>query len=84
IGGHTLYNYALKHVSATVVSTSLLGEPIGASLLAFFFLREVPGCAGGGLCPATSLVVLGSALALSGIYLTARASSGRGAPKGSR
>jgi len=74
IGGHTMYNYALKHVSATVVSTSLLGEPIGASILAFLFLGEVPGCPGGGACPATGLVVFGSALALVGIYLTARAS----------
>lgn len=74
IGGHTLYNYALKHVSATVVSASLLGEPIGAALLAFVLLGEAPGCPGGGACPATGLVVVGSALALSGIYLTARVS----------
>jgi len=74
IGGHTMYNYALKRVSATLVSTSLLGEPIGASLLAFLLLSEVPGCPGGGACPATGLVMFGSALALVGIYLTARAS----------
>jgi len=74
IGGHTMYNYALKHVSATVVSTSLLGEPIGASILAFLLLGEAPGCVGGGVCPATGLVVLGSALALVGIYVTARGS----------
>jgi len=75
IGGHTLYNYALKHVSATVVSTSLLGEPVGASILAFLLLGEAPGCAGGtGPCPATGLVIAGSALALTGILLTARAS----------
>ena len=78
IGGHTVYNYALKGVSATLVSTSLLGEPIGASLLAFLLLGEVPGCSGGGTCPATGLVVLGSALALVGIYVTARASLSRG------
>lgn len=77
LGGHTLYNYSLKHVTATVVSTSLIGEPIGASLLAFLLLGEVPGCVGGGACPATGLVVLGSLLALFGIYLTARASQAR-------
>jgi drug/metabolite transporter (DMT)-like permease len=81
IGGHTLYNFALKHVSATVVSTSLLGEPIGAALLAFVLLGEAPGCIGGGICPTTGLVVLGSALALMGIYLTARASPNREAEK---
>jgi len=74
IGGHTMYNYALKHVSATLVSTSLLGEPVGASVLAFLFLGETPGCHAGGVCAATGLVVLGSAFALAGIYLTARGS----------
>jgi len=77
IGGHTLYNFALKHVSATVVSTSLLGEPVGASILAFLFLGEVPGCPGGTngpACSATPLVMVGSVLALAGIYVTARAS----------
>ncbi|TLZ53401.1 MAG: DMT family transporter [Methanobacteriota archaeon] len=77
IGGHTLYNYALRHVSATVVSTSLLGEPVGASILAFLLLGEVPGCSGGA-CPSstTFLIIAGSALALAGIYLTARSSGG--------
>ncbi len=77
IGGHTLYNFALRHVSATVVSTSLLGEPVGASILAFLLLGEVPGCpggTGGAACPATSLVLVGAVLALAGIYLTARES----------
>ncbi len=75
IGGHTLYNYALRHVSATTVSTTLLGEPVGASILAFLLLGEIPGCGGSALCPSptTYLVLLGSALALAGIYLTARA-----------
>ncbi len=76
IGGHTLYNFALKHVSATVVSTSLLGEPVGASILAFLLLGEAPGCpggTGGAACAGTPLVLVGSAFALAGIYLTARA-----------
>jgi len=73
IGGHTLYNFALKHVNATVVSATLLGEPVGATLLAFLLLGEVPGCRGASAaCPATGLVLLGSALALAGIYLAAR------------
>ena len=72
IGGHTLYNYALRHVSATLVSTSLLGEPVGASILALLLLGEAPGCRGAAACPATTLVVIGGALALIGIYLTAQ------------
>lgn len=40
--GHTLLNYALGYVSAPVVATTVLGEPIGSSLLAWFVLAEVP------------------------------------------
>lgn len=39
--GHTIFNWALKHVSTTVISMSILGEPIGASILAYFLLGEV-------------------------------------------
>lgn len=61
--GHTLYNWSLRHVPATVVSVSLLGEPIGASLLAAVLLAEVP--------PSTAL--FGGAVVLAGIFLTATA-----------
>lgn len=62
IGGHTLYNWALKYVRASVVSVSLLFEPIGASLLAFAlpWLHEVP----------TPYTILGGCLIIYGIYLT--------------
>lgn len=33
--GHTGFNWALKHVSAPTVSLVMLGEPVGASLIAF-------------------------------------------------
>jgi len=38
--GHTSFNWALKYFSATTVSILLLGEPIGASILAVIFLGE--------------------------------------------
>jgi len=61
IFGHTLYNWALKYVKAQVVSVSLLGEPIGASILAYILLEnEVP----------TIFTFIGGALILSGIYIT--------------
>lgn len=60
--GHTLYNWSLRYVPTPVVSTSLLGEPVGASLLGLLLLGEVPSV----------LVVAGAALALLGIYLTVR------------
>lgn len=40
--GHSSFNWALKHVSAPVVGTIILGEPIGASILAWFVLHERP------------------------------------------
>src|SRR6058998_3110527 len=60
IGGHTLYNWSLRWVTAPVVSLSLVGEPIGSSLLAWALLSQAPGAAVG----------IGGALALGGIYLT--------------
>ena len=61
LGGHTLYNWSLRFVTAPVVSVSLVGEPIGSSLLAWILLNEVP----------SNLVALGALLALAGIFLTA-------------
>ncbi len=59
--GHTLYNWCVKYVKAAVISVSLLGEPVGASLLAFFLLNETPGMP----------IILGAAICLMGIYLVA-------------
>jgi len=67
IGGHTLYNWSLRWVPAPIVSLSLVGEPIGSSLLAWVLLQQVPGIAVG----------LGGALALAGIYLTAMGQGNR-------
>jgi len=57
--GHTVFNYLLKDVSATVVAISLMGEPIGSTLLALAFFGETP--------PWTA--VLGGFLLLVGIYV---------------
>lgn len=40
--GHTLYNYILKYVKAHLVGMTILGEPVGASILAFLIFKEVP------------------------------------------
>ena len=61
IFGHTVYNWALRYVEAPIVAVSLLGEPVGAIMLAVLFLQEVPG----------PIVVLGGVLTLLGIYVTA-------------
>lgn len=60
LGGHTLYNWSLRWVPAPVVSLSLVGEPVGSSLLAWALLRQVPSLG----------VAVGALLALLGIYLT--------------
>jgi drug/metabolite transporter (DMT)-like permease len=61
IFGHTLYNWALKWISAPVVSISLLGEPVGASLLALLVLGETP----------SPLALLGGVVTLTGILVCA-------------
>ena len=50
--GHILFNWLLQFTSATTVSMNILGEPVGASILAFLLLGEQLSSlqwAGGGL-----------------------------------
>lgn len=58
--GHTLINWALAHVESSVVSVSLLGEPVGSTVLALVLLGEVPAW----------VTVGGGAVVLAGIYVT--------------
>ena len=60
IGGHTVFNWARRHVPASVVAVTLVGEPVVAAILAWLILGEA-------LAPLTGL---GGALILAGIYLT--------------
>lgn len=57
--GHTSFNWALRYLSASFVSISLLGEPIGAAILAYIFLAEAP----------TFGNIFGAILILIGIYM---------------
>ncbi|HKV40762.1 MAG TPA: DMT family transporter [Blastocatellia bacterium] len=59
IMGHTVLNWAIKHVRASAISIALLGEPVAASVLAFGFFSQIP----------TGATILGGALVLGGIYL---------------
>ncbi|XVH31586.1 DMT family transporter [Haloferacaceae archaeon DSL9] len=65
--GHTVINWALGYLESSVVSVSMLGEPVGATLLALALLGEAP----------TAATIIGGAVVLAGIYLTA-ADRGRG------
>ncbi len=40
--GHSLINYCVRRVPVHLVSLGILGEPIGASILVFLFVSEVP------------------------------------------
>jgi drug/metabolite transporter (DMT)-like permease len=62
--GHTLYNWSLEYVRASIASVVLLGEPIGSSILAFLlpWISQIP----------SEYTILGGAIILFGIYLTAR------------
>ncbi|MDK2821830.1 MAG: hypothetical protein PWP31_1795 [Clostridia bacterium] len=42
IFGDTVFNWALRYVKAAVVSVSILGEAVGATILGYFILGEVP------------------------------------------
>jgi len=59
IVGHSLYNWLLKFVPAHKVATTILGEPIGASILAIIIFNEIPGW----------WTIIGGVLILSGIFI---------------
>jgi len=65
--GHTVVNWALEHVESSVVSVSLLGEPVGSTLFAAVLLAEVP----------TAATALGGAVVLGGIYVTTTGRTGQ-------
>ena len=56
--GHSIYNWALRYLTSTFVSVSVLIEPIAASIMAYFFFAEIPNLLNG----------LGAALVLAGIF----------------
>lgn len=58
--GHTSFNWALRFLPSTTVSLLILGEPIGASLLAYFCLGETMS-----LPKAMSLTTLALGIAMS-------------------
>ena len=57
--GHAMYTYAMKHISAQTVSLAVIGETVGASLLAWIIFSQT-------LPPIT---MIGGLLVLVGIYL---------------
>jgi len=60
--GHTVFNWALGYVEASVVSGAVLAEPVIASFLAWLILAEKPGYA----------TLLGGVVVLAGLFLLLR------------
>jgi len=55
--GHTAFNWAIKYLSATIVTIAILGEPIGSAILAFVIFQQ----------PVQPLQLVGGAVLLTGI-----------------
>ncbi len=63
---HSTYNWALRYLSAAYVSITVLGEPIGSTILAFLLLGEQP----------TAMMLVGGVLILAGIVVASSRSWG--------
>ncbi len=57
--GHTSFNWAIKYLSAPTIAVTLLGEPVGASILAFIVFNEQP----------TLQTVFGGCMILAGVAM---------------
>jgi drug/metabolite transporter (DMT)-like permease len=68
--GHTAFNWAVRRLTATFVAIAILGEPVGAALLAWFFFEE----------GFTALQLAGFVLLLAGIFVAARGEKFRDVP----
>ncbi|MGA2490054.1 MAG: DMT family transporter [Anaerolineales bacterium] len=60
--GHSIFNWSLKYLPVSLVSVTLLGEPVGSTVLAYFLLQQQPGW----------VKIGGAVLILAGIWLAAR------------
>jgi drug/metabolite transporter (DMT)-like permease len=62
IMGHTVFNWALRYVEASIVSGTILAEPVVSALLAWLILSEKPGLP----------TIVGGAIVLAGLFLLLR------------
>lgn len=62
IVGHTSLNWALAYIPVGLVAVVLLGEPVGATILAAIFLKEIP----------TAFELIGGSIILLGIFVASR------------
>jgi drug/metabolite transporter (DMT)-like permease len=62
IMGHTVFNWALRYVEASILSGTILAEPVVSALLAWLILAEKPGLP----------TIFGGAVVLLGLFLLLR------------
>jgi len=60
--GHSTFNWALGFLPAAFVAITLMGEPVGSTVLAYILLKETP----------TAVEFFGAILILAGIYVASR------------
>ena len=60
--GHTLLNWALRYVQTSIISGTILAEPVVSAVLAWLVLSEKPGLA----------TILGGTIVLAGLFLLLR------------
>ncbi len=60
--GHSSFNWALRYLSSTLVTVATLGEPVGATILAYLILRESP----------LPMELIGGIIVLVGIFIVSR------------
>jgi drug/metabolite transporter (DMT)-like permease len=63
--GHTVFNWLIKWVNATRISIVMLGEPVGASILAYYILGET----------ITYSQLAGGSIIIIGVYLFMKVNS---------
>jgi drug/metabolite transporter (DMT)-like permease len=61
--GHTSFNWAVRWISPTLVTLTILAEPIGASILGIIVFQEIPGWQVG---VGAAVILLGVAIAAIG------------------
>jgi drug/metabolite transporter (DMT)-like permease len=64
--GHTVINWTLRYLPVSIVSVSILGEPVVTTLLAWLILQEAPGPG----------AIVGGGLILVGVYVALRSPTG--------
>ena len=56
---HVIFNYLLNFVNSATISISVLGEPVGATILAAWLLGE----------QVTALQIIGGLIVLTGVFI---------------